>query len=799
MASGLRADAPSFSVGGGGGAAAWLAPTKPAQRLPGALVTFLPQDNDESASDSAAEVRIGRLLLCTAAPPATDLDRGTLGSGGAERSARAPACAPTAAVLGPRCVSVLVGAELALTPVTACSRARAAASARPRQLLALSATTARRWLAGQRDRRRAGAASVLAVASTVRLRRVSHPLRAAQALTRPTRARHSATPGEQGGPPPDTQAALLRQHAPLTAPRLLDACALFGPDNGELTGRLVQNALTLVPRLLEEFAAAGAAAGASVAEVLERCDAALTPGAEGTTRADELADGVAYFVDVGATLAAFARAAPQAAAMLAGEGASLLPTLAALHDRLCPKLARAVPLLASAAGRAQAAARDACAALLLAAYLSPRGGGETARASRCEGLLLVVHACSAVEENPGGCGLLRDLAAASSFRVALDEADLALDSEQLAFVHAAFGRASTTVAEPSAAARVDPLTLSRIAAVRDVLPHLGDGFVMACLAALGNEPERVVAAVLEGALPGSLSTMDQTISLEQFTAQHHSRQPSQPKAPPTPTPPPRPAAPAPKLQVLPKKGERNRWERDEGVQLLNERDANAASVALARAAIFEEEEAVAEKEAAGFVADEYDDEYDDTYDDLAVHVSEAATDADGDGDAEAAATQLIARPASLRPPPASTGPAPRSRAIPAAGGRQSKFWLLDGKVYSYAKAGAEVVTAASTEEAAQLAAARAAEAASLIHGLGAGGNRGPPVASGGNAGASSSEEEDGEAAAVGGASGGAGRGRHGPPDGSRARARKEQNKGAVGNHHRKDRAANKQRALLGPM
>ena len=622
--------------------------------------------------------------------------------------------------------------------------------------------------------------------------------RLAQALTRPARAHDSATPGEQGGPPTETQAALLRQHELLTAPRLLDACALFGPDNAELTSRLVQSALTLAPWLLEEVAACGAAAGASVAEVLERCDAALTPGAGGTTRADELADGVAYFVDVGATLAAFARAAPQAgAAMLAGEGASLLPALAALHDRVCPKLARAVPLLASAAGRAQAAARDACAALLHAAYLSPRGGGDAARASRREGLMLVVHACGAAEETPGGGGLLRHLGAASSFRAALAEADLALDGEQHAFVRAAFGAAEgASATEPlQAAARVDPLMASRIAAVRDVLPHLGDGFVMACLAALGNEPERVVAAVLEGALPGSLSSMDQAMSLEQFTAPQRSRQLPQPKAPPPTTPPPRPAAPAPSLQALPKKGERNRWERDEGVQLLNERDANAASVALARAAVFEEEEAFAEKEASGGF-DAYDDEYDDTYDDLAVHVSEAATDADGDGDAEAAAAQPVARPASVRPSPASTAPAPRPRAIPAAGGRQSKFWLLDGKVYSYAKAGAEAVTAGSAEEAAQLAAARAAEAASLIHGLGAGGNRGPPVGSGGG-GASSSEDEDGDEAG-GATGGGAGRGRHGPPDGNRARARKEQNKGAVGNHHRKDRAANKQRALLGP-
>ena len=63
---GLRADAPSWSGGasasgsGASGAAAasvvWAQLPRPAQRLPGALVPFLPQDNNE-ASAAAAEAR----------------------------------------------------------------------------------------------------------------------------------------------------------------------------------------------------------------------------------------------------------------------------------------------------------------------------------------------------------------------------------------------------------------------------------------------------------------------------------------------------------------------------------------------------------------------------------------------------------------------------------------------------------------------------------------------------------------------------------------------------------------------
>jgi hypothetical protein len=63
----LRANAPSFSAGGGASDAAsasssgaadtdWLALPKPTARLPGALLAYLPQDNDD-AGEAAAEAR----------------------------------------------------------------------------------------------------------------------------------------------------------------------------------------------------------------------------------------------------------------------------------------------------------------------------------------------------------------------------------------------------------------------------------------------------------------------------------------------------------------------------------------------------------------------------------------------------------------------------------------------------------------------------------------------------------------------------------------------------------------------
>jgi hypothetical protein len=54
--SGSGSDSGSGSGGGGGSDTPWLSLPKPTQRLPGALLDFLPQDNND-ASASAAEAR----------------------------------------------------------------------------------------------------------------------------------------------------------------------------------------------------------------------------------------------------------------------------------------------------------------------------------------------------------------------------------------------------------------------------------------------------------------------------------------------------------------------------------------------------------------------------------------------------------------------------------------------------------------------------------------------------------------------------------------------------------------------
>ncbi|MEW5300920.1 MAG: hypothetical protein WDW36_003812 [Sanguina aurantia] len=52
-----------------------------------------------------------------------------------------------------------------------------------------------------------------------------------------------------------------------------------------------------------------------------------------------------------------------------------------------------------------------------------------------------------------------------------------------------------------------------VASVKEILPDYGDGFVAACLHAMGMKAEAVVQALLEGALPDSVAGLDSTLAV----------------------------------------------------------------------------------------------------------------------------------------------------------------------------------------------------------------------------------------------------------------------------------------------
>lgn len=64
------------------------------------------------------------------------------------------------------------------------------------------------------------------------------------------------------------------------------------------------------------------------------------------------------------------------------------------------------------------------------------------------------------------------------------------------------------IAGPSQKAVLDALLRSKISQIQDVLPDFGEGFLAACLEALGGDAERVMNHLLEGSLPAGLAEMD---------------------------------------------------------------------------------------------------------------------------------------------------------------------------------------------------------------------------------------------------------------------------------------------------
>ena len=589
---------------------------------------------------------------------------------------------------------------------------------------------------------------------------------------------------------PATHTALLRRSRVLSLARLLDAAALFGPSNQDLLARLLAAAFAAAPWLREEAAQAGAAAAANLAQVAERSRAAAADAAPPSAAAlAQLADAARYFTDAGATLAAFCRGAPGAAvAMLSGEGAQLLPALALIHDQLLPLMRRVAAdsaagvggeALQSEASRAARACRLAAWQLLHAAYLRPSGGA----AERREALLLTLLSMSAGEDAANGPSLLRTLGGAHDVRAALASAQLGAEPAQqaqlLAFFQPSPGARAASQGQPPA----DPALDSRVAAVRDLLPDFGPGFVAACLQALGHDVERATAALLEDALPECVKGLDRAMDMRAFTALQTGlgkgkgplrAAPPGDKAVPKPRAVAAPSTPAPPpMQAYRKHAERQRWQRHEAHELLD--GADAATRAAAKAA-GEYVDLSDGGDGGGGGADEYDDDFDDDLDESWV----AAAAADGAADADSEDEPPLPVPA---PAPAPAVPQPST-------GPPRKFWLAEGRVYTYAKPGAQMVMAPSAEAAHRLGAVQAATAAAQIHGLGQGGNRGggPAQATGG-----AEAERDG-----GGGRGSGGRGGGGRAAGRSSYAHKEAHKAAVGNHHRKDRAAQKQRALLGP-
>ncbi|KAG1673230.1 hypothetical protein FOA52_013110 [Chlamydomonas sp. UWO 241] len=408
----------------------------------------------------------------------------------------------------------------------------------------------------------------------------------------------------------------------------------------------------------------------------------------------------------------------------------------------------------------------------------------------------------------------------------------------------AAGPSGSNCGGAESAAALAPL----LAQIREMLPGYGDGFLAACLHHYAMAPERVLNHLLEGSLHPDLQALDPQLARW-----------SPPGAPSTnANGPPQgglpgswgaaaadataavAAAAAKRSVAVPGFGILGGGGGVEGggggamhrgvARLFGrvEPDVREATRLAAVAMQWESDE----EKAGG-----YDDEYDDSFDGL----GGAGNKADGVADVEGEDTAADARSrfaggansamagggaASSYGSGASTsggragggnggggGGGGGANAFSGGGGnggggkKAEKLWVLDGKVYNYAKAGAQQVVSRDAATAATAAAQLATEA---IMGLGPGGNRGAyaqqlaqlesRAAGGSRGGGGGGNGRGGGGGRGGGAQGGGGEDGDGDGDGGGGRGEgrgrgsyghKEQNKAAIGNHHRKDRSMRK--------
>jgi len=274
--------------------------------------------------------------------------------------------------------------------------------------------------------------------------------------------------------------------------------------------------------------------------------------------------------------------------------------------------------------------------------------------------------------------------------------------------------------------------------VEEVLPGMyGAGFLAACLDAFGDSPERVVDALLVGGVPAGLEAVDPQLDLDGYLA-----------------------------TLRREHGEVNGATNGKAK---TEEFPELAGTAMGKAAGAAAKKKNADKVTSRFLdtvessykdrlrssivaaqweEQEYDDEYDDTYDDEVVKGPQDGGEPDLGGAGASAGQHHGATK------------------------KAQKLWVLDGLVYNYPKHGAQAV-ASRAEADAVLAEQKLSKLE--IHGLGPQGNKHVAVAPDPNA-ASKPKAADPR----------------------RRHAGKEKHKAAIGNHHRKDRAATKQARAGGP-
>ena len=587
----------------------------------------------------------------------------------------------------------------------------------------------------------------------------------------------------------DARAATLRDRRVLDVPKLVDLCAIYGPDNPAAVALLARDAATLVPNLDRALADAGARLASGLETTADRLAAAAFE--DGALDENARDDALRYFHDVAVSLAALVRAHPPFAEALlrGGAGTDDEVVVARGRDEAHNRQNRK--------GKAVMVSEDAHVASdgsNVNPNLNPNPHASIDPRHAAPGALLeaidrVAHETTPLLSGVGEGGAVVVAAADATTRALDATRRLLADPPELdprvgSNLDATAGASSASTGSGSGP---DPALAAAIAQVRAIFPDHGDGFLALALERFGGDPEACAANLLEGNLPPELAKVD-------------TKTPWPPPGVPTPGVPtarapapagapaprgawaaPKPLPPAPPVGgFIRKKGGFGDVDRGMGGY-----DADAAK---------------------RFIADlEYDDEYDDSFDELAevAKVGAAAGDVSeagsgggnnrggnnrGAGGGGATFGQIPPRigGGGSYPEPSGSG----------SGGAPRTFWIADGRVYHAPKEGAAAVSARSVEEASAMAAADATARAAAVHGLGAGGNKAalapgaapfvPPAARGGRG-----AGRGGGAGGGGGGGGGRGPNRRGSGAPPGTRAHKSEHKATIGNHDRKAQARKK--------
>ena len=584
--------------------------------------------------------------------------------------------------------------------------------------------------------------------------------------------------GEPNAPALATRSAIVRHRNLVDPPKVLDLCALYGPDNPRdlerVLARLVEtrdaepsrlevydstraedSARNQTTTLGDAFADAGAAIAANLEQMADRVVTSAIDESMALSR-DATKDALRYFHDVAASLALLARHAPALARRCKGDAAKderrALSTTKGLSGL---SAVRSEHLDTASIGKGKAPMSSLSSLTLGPSTDSDLGFVTCAPESLCDALERVAReTCGAL----GGAAGLGDASAgssSSSSRIEPSIADaanavraavlrgrdalLALDGDEGGGTSRDAGpdanvRAYGTVAHAeqfsidASAAPPPPAALARkVREVRELFPEHGEGFLAAALEAFGNDVSETASRLFEGDLPPALAAMDVGADWAAYWAEKN------------PVPGDGGKRDVDSNTNDATMGDTRRM--DDGSFATDSsvwrNGVSDESVSFARRvdvktetrgdAAYHKNGDVAymtrrQKSAYGF-----ENGYDAS--EAKRHILDLAYDDEYDDSFDelnelAGAVADAGDAAERRPFGASAGGVFGGRVGGGAPGVTKKtFWIENGRVYHAARPGATAVTASSVEEASALAAREAATVGAQVLGLGAGGNR----------------------------------------------------------------------------